>query len=109
MISASFIFDEGRYDEAFHALDAAIERAVLETPGYLGQEQWRNEAQGRLCNVYYWSDESGLRALMQHPAHLQAKARYTEWLQGYRVVVSQVLRSYGDGLMAHPTSPQEPA
>jgi hypothetical protein len=34
---------------------------------------------------------------MQHPTHLQAKARQAEWLDGYQVVISQVLRTYGDG------------
>jgi hypothetical protein len=44
---------------------------------------------------------------MQHPAHLQAKARYTEWLSGYQVIVSQVLRTYGDGKFAHPAGAEQ--
>jgi hypothetical protein len=39
---------------------------------------------------------------MSHPVHLQAKARYSEWLSGYQVIVSQVLRTYGDGALPHP-------
>ena len=34
---------------------------------------------------------------MRHPAHREAKARQSRWLNGYQVVVSQVLRVYGDG------------
>ena len=33
---------------------------------------------------------------MSHPAHLQAKAAQANWLAGYRVVISQVMRAYGD-------------
>ncbi|GGI21626.1 hypothetical protein GCM10008066_29990 [Oxalicibacterium faecigallinarum] len=32
---------------------------------------------------------------MQHPAHLQAKAAQSNWLDGYRVVISEVIREYG--------------
>ena len=31
------------------------------------------------------------------PDHLAAKARYREWYDGYRVLVAEVLRDYGDG------------
>ncbi|MNT88263.1 hypothetical protein D3C71_1652980 [compost metagenome] len=33
---------------------------------------------------------------MQHPTHLEAKAAQAQWLNGYQVVISQVLRTYGD-------------
>lgn len=41
---------------------------------------------------------------MTDPRHLEAKRRYSEWLAGYQVVISQVLRSYGDGRIAHPAN-----
>lgn len=34
---------------------------------------------------------------MNHPAHLAAKAAQDRWLDGYQVVISHVLRTYGDG------------
>ena len=40
---------------------------------------------------------------MNHPQHLLAKQRYQQWLSGYQVIISQVLRSYGDGSFAHPS------
>ncbi len=46
-----------------------------------------------------------LQALMRHPQHLEAKARQSKWLAGYRVVIAQVLRTYGDGKIAQPTQP----
>lgn len=39
----------------------------------------------------------GLTELMNNPSHLIAKTKQGDWLKGYQVVISQVLRSYGDG------------
>jgi hypothetical protein len=41
---------------------------------------------------------------MQTPKHLEAKAAYSKWPNGYQVVISQVMRVYGDGAIPHPTS-----
>jgi hypothetical protein len=41
---------------------------------------------------------------MEHPRHLEAKARQGRWLEGYQVVVAQVLHAYGDGKLAHPAA-----
>lgn len=97
MHSATFIFDTRQFDDEFHRLDAIIAAAAKETEGYIGEEAWEDPKTGRVSNVYYWESDAGLKQLMSHPAHLQAKARYSEWLTGYRVVISQVLRTYGDG------------
>ena len=32
----------------------------------------------------------------------EAKRRYSEWLSGYQVIISQVLRTYGDKTIDHP-------
>ncbi|MED5617657.1 antibiotic biosynthesis monooxygenase family protein [Ideonella sp. BN130291] len=102
MYSSTFIFAKGDYDDEFHRLDQAIAEAAQSIPGYLGEEAWENPATGQLCNVYYWDSLEALGALMQHPRHLQAKAQQHRWLDGYQVVVSQVLKTYGDGKLAHP-------
>ena len=104
MYSATFIFDTKQFDDEFHRLDQSIAAAAKSTPGYLGEEAWENTATGRVSNVYYWDGIEGLEALMRHPTHLQAKAAYSKWLAGYQVVISQVLRAYGDGHVAHPTA-----
>jgi len=108
MYSATFIFDKKQFDDEFHALDAQIAAAARETVGFLGDESWEDPNTGRLCNVYYWADEIGLRQLMHHPSHLRAKAGQAQWLDGYQVIVSQVLRSYGDERINHPTRRIEP-
>jgi heme-degrading monooxygenase HmoA len=104
MYTATFIFDTKQFDEDFHRLDAIIAAAARETAGYLGEEAWEDPKNGRISNVYYWESEQGLRQLMEHPTHREAKKRYSEWLSGYQVVISQVLRSYGDKAFAHPSA-----
>ena len=101
MYSATFIFARKQFDDAFHSLDAAIAAAAKSMPGYLGEECWENSSTGLVSNVYYWDTLESLQALMQHPVHLQAKARQADWLSGYQVVIAQVLRTYGDGQLSH--------
>jgi hypothetical protein len=43
-----------------------------------------------------------LQQLTNHPAHQAAKQQQGQWLNGYQVSVAQVLKSYGDGSIAHP-------
>jgi len=95
--SSTFIFAKKQFDDEFHRLDAIIARAAKDTPGYLGEESWENPATGVVSTVYYWSSLEALRALMDHPAHLQAKAAQANWLAGYRVVIAKVMRTYGSG------------
>jgi heme-degrading monooxygenase HmoA len=97
MYSSTFIFAAGPFDEAFHHLDETIAAAARALPGYLGEESWEDSRNGLVSNVYYWESLAALQALMQHPAHLQAKADQARWLAGYQVVIAQVLRTYGDG------------
>jgi heme-degrading monooxygenase HmoA len=104
MYTATFIFDKKQFDDAFYVLDNAIAAAAKEIEGYIGEESWENAETGRVCNVYYWQDLKSLQALMNHPKHLEAKAQQANWLNGYQIVIAQVVRAYGDGSIAHPTS-----
>jgi len=96
MYSSTFIFAKGEWDEEFYRLDEQIAAAARATPGYLGEESWENASTGLVSNVYYWESLEALQALMQHPTHLEAKAKQAQWLAGYQVIVAQVLRVYGD-------------
>jgi heme-degrading monooxygenase HmoA len=107
--SSTFIFAAKPFDEEFHRLDAAIAEAARAMPGYLGEESWANSSSGQLANVYYWASLEALRGLMQHPTHLQAKAAQSKWLAGYQVVISQVLRVYGDSQLEHPLAASQGA
>ena len=96
MYSSTFIFAKKQFDDEFHRLDADIAQAAKAMPGYLGEESWENPATGLVSNVYYWESLEALQALMQHPTHLKAKAAQSNWLDGYQVIIAQVLRTYGD-------------
>lgn len=100
MYSATFIFAKGQFDDEFHRLDQQIAEAARMAPGYLGEEAWENTATGLVSNVYYWESLEALQALIEHPRHLEAKAKQGRWLDGYQVVISQVLRVYGDAKLA---------
>lgn len=96
MYSSTFIFAKKRYDDAFHRLDQMIAEMAKEIPGYLGEETWENAATGLISNVDYWDS---LEALQQtsptRPPRSQGQAG--QRLAGYQVVVSEVIRTYGDG------------
>jgi heme-degrading monooxygenase HmoA len=102
MYTATFTFAKREFDDEFHALDSVIAECARSIPGYLGEESWENAANGQVCNVYYWRTLQDLQALMAHPAHQQAKQQQQRWLNGYQVVIAEVVGSYGDGGLAHP-------
>lgn len=97
MYSSTFIFKAGIYDEEFHRLDQQIAEVARAIPGYLGEETWENASAGLTQNIYYWDSEDALLQLVSHPDHREAKSKQARWLDGYRVVIAQVLREYGDG------------
>ena len=108
MYTATFIFAKKQYDEDFHLLDGRIAEAARALPGYLGEESWEDPARGLISNVYYWESLDALQALIRHPLHQQAKAAQSRWLDGYRVVIAQVIRQYGDDRLHSPPTRNRP-
>lgn len=104
MYTSTFIFATRQLDDRFHRLDETIATAAKAIPGYLGEEAWENASTGLTSNVYYWASLDALQMLMQHPAHLEAKAAQANWLDGYQVIIAEVLRTYGDAGFAHPAT-----
>ena len=104
MISAAFIFEPGIYDARFLALDARIEAAAVATPGYLGRETWQSEDGQRFNATYYWTDMAALKAFSTNADHPEAKRDYKLWYKGFHIVISEVLRAYGDGALDHITT-----
>jgi heme-degrading monooxygenase HmoA len=102
MFTSTFTFAKRVFDDEFHALDERIAAMARATPGYLGEESWENPTTGLIANVYYWDSMDALQSLMKHPDHLAAKRQQARWLQGYHVVIAEVVGSYGDGNIAHP-------
>jgi len=101
MYTATFVFAKKLFDEEFHALDNVIAEAARALPGYLGEEAWENATTGLVSNVYYWASLEDLQRLVQHPRHLEAKAGQDKWLAGYRIVIAEVVRVYGDSRLDH--------
>ena len=104
LYTATFTFAKREFDDEFHALDAEIAAFAKSIPGYLGEESWENPATGLVATVYYWDSLDALRRLTDHPAHRLAKAQQARWLDGYRVVIAEVLRTYGDGGLPDPVA-----
>jgi heme-degrading monooxygenase HmoA len=103
MYSAAFIFEPATYDARFHALDAQIEAAAQSNPGFLGRETWQSEDGKRFNATYYWADQESLKGFSQNPQHLEAKRDYQRWYKGFHIVISEVIRSYGDDQLTHIT------
>ena len=96
MYSSTFTFSPGQFDETFHRLDQEISAFAKSIAGYLGEETWENKTTGLVANVYYWETLEALQQLAQYPPHRVTKSHQGKWLDGYQIVISQVLRVYGD-------------
>lgn len=97
MICAQFIFKPGTYDDDFHRLDQEIDAFARALPGFEKVETWQS-ADGKVVNaVYYFADEASLMELASFPRHLEAKGQVERWYDGYRIVVSRITTTYGDG------------
>ncbi|MFH1600277.1 MAG: DUF4188 domain-containing protein [Pseudomonadota bacterium] len=101
MYIAAFHWLPGHYDEQFHRLNAEIDAVSRANPGFIGVESWQSADGARRCATYYWRDLESLQAFSVAPAHLVAKREYARWYDGYQIVISQVVRSYGDQRMPH--------
>lgn len=95
-IAARFLFRQARSDEEFDRLNELILRAAESNPGYRGREWWRND-DGDLAVVYWWDSLEALRTFAADPVHREAKQRWDEWYEGYRIEISRLLKSYGRG------------
>lgn len=103
MLTASFIWEPGVYDAEFHRLNAILDDLARSLPGFLGVDLWQS-ADGRRKNAtYYWDNFDTLKLFSVHPSHQEAKRQYARWYNGYHIVISEVLRSYGDGSFSHIT------
>lgn len=110
MYTTTFIFEAKEYDDEFHRRNDTIAEQARAIPGFLGEEEWHNEATGLHAEVYYWETREAMLALIGMPEHREAKARHDRWIGEYRVVIGEVKTVYGNrdlGLQHQPavTSP----
>ncbi|MDH4049252.1 MAG: DUF4188 domain-containing protein [Gammaproteobacteria bacterium] len=103
MYSASFVWEPGDYDAEFHRLNKAIDDVARSLPGFLGVDAWQSADASRKNAIYYWDSLDTLKVFSAHPTHLEAKRQYARWYKGYHIVISEVLRSYGDESFSHIT------
>jgi len=104
MYIASFIYEPGNYDAEFDRLNAIIDSVARGLPGFLGAESWLAATGTRRQATYYWDSLDTLRQFAAHPAHQEAKRQYARWYDAYHVVISERVRSYGNGALDHPTA-----
>ena len=110
MFSAAFIGEPASYDAEFNELNAIIDALALAlakaSPGFLGVEAWASDDGKRRNATCYWGNMDSLKAFASIPSHIEAKQKYAQWYLGYHVVISEVIKSYGDAAFQHltPTS-----
>ena len=104
MICCQFIFRPGTYDDDFHRLDGEIDDYARGLPGFDHVETWLSP-EGDLVNaIYYFTDRASVAQLAGFPRHREAKDQVHRWYDGYRIVVSEISATYGDGRLLTSTS-----
>lgn len=108
MICCQFIFKPGTYDDDFHRLDAQIDEYARALPGFDHVEKWVAPAGDVVNAMYYFADRKSVAKLARFPVHREAKGQVERWYQGYRIVVSDVRATYGDGRLEPERPPRSP-
>ena len=92
-----FTFAKGDYDDEFNELDQAIDAIAKSIPGYLGEEAWESPSSG-LISTISTSWKRWKRSATRSPSRRSGlgKEQQARWINGYHVVVAEVIKSYGD-------------
>ena len=85
------------YDDEFHRLDDQIDLYARSLPGFVTLENWRSTDDKVVNAVYYFTDQKSVALLARFPQHREAKDQVQRWYDGYRIVISDVTATYGDG------------
>jgi len=102
MICCQFIFKPGTYDDDFHRLNGEIDNYARSLPGFDRVEKWLSTAGDVVNAMYYFTDRKSVALLGRFPQHREAKSQVDRWYDGYRIVISDVLATYGDGRLPAP-------
>ncbi|AOY56147.1 hypothetical protein [Candidatus Rhodoluna planktonica] len=95
MIAASFIFQPNNTQGDFELLDNQIMAFTESIPEYLGKTKWVSPDGAQTNVIYYFETKAALQQLMQFETHKVAKSRNSEWYDGYRVEIYEVISQYG--------------
>ncbi len=104
MICCQFIFKPGTYDDDFHRLDAKIDDYARSLAGFDRVEKWLSPDGDVVNTIYYFTDRESVAQLGRFSQHREAKGQVHRWYEGYRIVVSDVRATYGDGRLPAPPS-----
>ena len=102
VICCQFIFRPGTYDDDFHRLDVQIDEYARSLPGFDRVEKWLSPEGDVVNAMYYFADRKSVAMLGRFPLHGEAKGQVARWYDGYRIVVSDVRATYGDGRLPAP-------
>lgn len=95
MYTSTFLFEAKPYDDDFHRLNDEIAERARAIPGFLGEEAWHNDETGLHAEVYYWETREALQQLIGMDTHREAKRLHDRWIGAYRIVISEVVATYG--------------
>ncbi|MCU1437892.1 MAG: hypothetical protein JWP66_979 [Naasia sp.] len=96
MFSSTFIFEAKDFDAEFHERNDSIAESARAIDGFLGEEEWHSAETGLYAEVYYWSTREALTELIGMTEHREAKQRADRWIGRYKVVIAEILSTYGD-------------
>lgn len=96
-VCCQFIFRPGDYDDDFHLLDGQINDYARSLAGFDRVEKWVSPEGDVVNAVYYFTDRRSVAQLAGFETHREAKAQVDRWYDGYRIVVSEISATYGDG------------
>lgn len=97
MICGQFIFRPGTYDDDFHRLDGQVDDYARALPGFDRVEKWVSPDGDVVNAIYYFADRESVTELARFPRHREGKDKVDRWYDGYRIVVSEINATYGDG------------
>ena len=97
MLTATFIFKQNNSAGDFKKLDDEIMERAKATPGFKGKEKWLSPDGTQIRVIYYFETKESLAEFSKDEVHRQAKARYAEWYDGYRVEIAEISGTWGDG------------
>ena len=106
MICCQFILKPGTYDDDFHRLDQEIDDYARSLSGFDHVEKWLSPDGDVVNAIYYFADQKSVAQLARFPRHREAKEQVHRWYDGYRIVVSEIRATYGDGRLPAPASAQ---
>jgi heme oxygenase (staphylobilin-producing) len=97
MLTATFIFKQNNAEGDFKRLDDEIMLRAQANAGYKGKEKWLSPDGTQIRVIYFFETKESLAEFSKDEVHREAKARYTEWYEGYRVEIAEITGSWGDG------------